>query len=175
MAHFDISKYRVPKAAYVDLKASRENFEVFMSAYGSAREKVGKNRMPKMTQSFNPMPMTPHREYDGDAERFVIERDMFMPDYLELHQIFTIGYLSITDIGEEKTNRRRQIFTLRYVHGVGVQDIADMKYLSKTTIVEESKRGFLQFCNATNLLITKEETAELNCGGIINKVRIDDR
>lgn len=161
MARFDINKYKVPQAADVDLKATRQNFEIFMNAYGSAREKVGKNRMPKMTQSFSPMAMTPHREYSGDAERFLIEREMYLPDYEELHQIFAKGYLSINNNGEEKTNRRRQVFMLRYIHGINVQEIADMKYLSKTTIVEESKIGLIQFCNATDLLITKEETKEL--------------
>ncbi|EME7185805.1 ArpU family transcriptional regulator [Enterococcus faecium] len=162
MALFDVKKYQTPKPNEIDMKASKYNFEIFMAAYGSAREKVGKNRMPKMTQSFSPIPSATNKQYSGDAERFLIEREEFMPEYQELHDIFTLGYLSICNpLKQGGTERRRQVFMLRYVYGIGVQDIADRTYLGKTTIVEESQIAFIQFCKATELLIYVNETEPL--------------
>lgn len=162
MALFDVSKYQTPEPNEVDMKMTKKNFEIFMTQYGSAREKVGKNRMPKMTQSFDPTPSTPHREYDGDAERFMIEREEFMPEYKELHQIFGQGYLSISNpLRDGATERRRQLFMLRYIYGLSIQMIMDRTYLGKTAIVEESQKGFVQFCEAVGLLVEKEETERL--------------
>lgn len=162
MALFDVTKYQTPDSGEIDMKTTKRNFEVFMSAYGAAREKVGKNRMPKMTQSFNPMPSTPHREFSGDAERFMIEREEFMPEYKELHQIFGQGYLSISNpLREGATERRRQLFMLRYIYGLSIQSIMDSTYLGKTAIVEESQKGFIQFCDTVGLLVQKNETEEL--------------
>lgn len=162
MTHFDINKYKTPDLDQIDMKMTKTNFEIFMSAYGAAREKVGENRMPKMTQSFDPTPSTPHREYSGDAERFMIEREEYMPEYKELHQLFGNAYLSICNYSREgATERRRQLFMLRYVYGLSIQRITERIYLGKTAIVEESKKGFIQFCDTIGLLVDKEETAPL--------------
>jgi hypothetical protein len=162
MALFDPKKYRIPNSSEVDLKATKLNFETFMIQYGAVREKVGKNRMPKMTQSFNPIPSTPHREYDGDAERFLIEREEYMPEYEELHRLFGKGYLSIANpLKHGGTERRRQIFMLRYVYSIGVREISERTYLGKTAIVEESQAGLIQFCKSIGLLILKNETEPL--------------
>lgn len=162
MALFDVSKYETPNSEDVDIKATRKNFEIFMTAYGAVREKVGKNRIPKMTQSFGPISSSPHREYSGDAERFMIEREEFMPEYQELHSIFGTGYLSISNpLRAGGTDRRRQMFMLRYIYGLSIQDISENTYLGKTIIVEESQMGFIQFCDKTGLLILKAETASI--------------
>lgn len=50
---------------------------------------------------------------------------------------------------------------LRYVHGIAVQDIAESKYLSKTTVVEESRLALIQFCKEIELLIYSDETEPL--------------
>lgn len=162
MALFDVKKYQTPKPSEIDMKATKNNFEIFMSAYGSAREKVGKNRMPKITQSFSSIPSSTNKQYSGDAEKFLIEREEFMPEYEQLHDIFTLGYLSIANpLKQDGTERRRQIFMLRYVYGIGVNDISDRTYLGKTSIVEESQLGFIQFCKATELIIYTKETEPL--------------
>lgn len=162
MAIFEINKYRTPNINTVDMKETLQNFEIFMSVYSAAREKVGKNRMPKMTQSFSPVSATPSREYDGDAERFVIEREEFMPEYKELHSLFTQGYLRISNpLKEGATDRRRQLFMLRYVYGLNVTKIMERTLLSKTFIIDESRAGFLQFCQVLGIVILKEETKPL--------------
>lgn len=162
MALFDVKKDQTPKPNEIDMKASKYNFEIFMAAYGSAREKVGKNRMSKMTQSFSPIPSSTNKQYSGDAEKFLIEREEFMQEYEQLHDIFTLGYLSIANpLKQDGTERRRQIFMLRYIYGIGVSDISERTYLGKTTIVEESQLGFIQFCKATELIIYSRETEPL--------------
>lgn len=162
MALFDVTKYQIPKADQVDMRLSRENFEIFMTEYGAVREKVGKNRMPKMTQSFGPAASSPFREYSGDAERFMIERDEFMPEYKELHSIFGQGYLAISNpLREGGTDRRRQLFMLRYIYGLSVQQICDQTYAGRTFVSDESQKGFIQFCDKVGLLVYSEETAEL--------------
>ncbi|MDT2850166.1 ArpU family transcriptional regulator [Vagococcus carniphilus] len=159
---FDVKKYQVPDPKEVDMRETRKNFETFMSEYGAVREKIGKNRLPKMTQSFSPISATPQREYDGDAERFMIEREMYMPEFKELERIFIQGYYAISNPTRAGgTERRRQIFMLRYIYGVLVSDIEAQTYLGRTAVSEESKLGFIQFCNRTGLLITKEETQNL--------------
>ncbi|EIR4022244.1 ArpU family transcriptional regulator [Enterococcus faecalis] len=162
MVLFDVEKYQIPDPEEIDMKATRKNFETFMTAYGSVREKVGKNRLPKITQSFSLIPSTTNKEYSSDAERFVIEREEYMDEYKELEELFSLGYLAICNpLKNGGTNRRRQIFMLRYVHGIAVQDIAESKYLSKTTVVEESRLALIQFCKEIGLLIYSDETEPL--------------
>ncbi|BDQ49373.1 hypothetical protein EfsSVR2281_16260 [Enterococcus faecalis] len=95
MVLFDVEKYQIPDPEEIDMKATRKNFETFMTAYGSVREKVGKNRLPKMTQSFSLIPSTTNKEYSSDAERFMIEREEYMDEYKELEELFSLGYLAI--------------------------------------------------------------------------------
>lgn len=162
MALFDVSKYQTPDILEVDMRATRKNFETFMTVYGAAREKVGKNRMPKMTQSFSAMPASTSSEYSGDAERFMIEREQFMPEYRELHSIFGQGYFAISNpLRQDATNRRRQLFMLRYVYGRSVKEICDQIYAGKSFVSEESQKGFIQFCDKVGLLVHVKETERL--------------
>lgn len=162
MGGFNINKYRIPEPSEVDMIATKKIFEFFMSAYGSAREKVGRNRMPKITQSFELIPATTKREYAGDAERIVIEREMYLPEFIELDRLFWEGYSAISDpLKKGGTERRRQIFMLRYVHGITIQNVTERTYLSKTTVIDESKLGLIQFCKATEMLVMRNETEPL--------------
>lgn len=162
MALFDVSKYQIPETDQIDMKLTRKNFEIFMTEYGAVREKVGKNRMPKMTQSFGPTASSPHREYSGDAERFMIEREEFMPEYKELHSIFGQGYLAISNpLREGGTERRRQLFMLRYVYGHSVQQICERIFAGRTFVSDESQKGFIQFCSKVGLLVYTDEAEEM--------------
>lgn len=162
MALFDVSKYQIPDPDQIDMKLTKKNFEIFMSEYGAVREKVGKNRMPKMTQSFGPAASSLHRAYSGDAERFMIEREEFMPEYKELHSIFGQGYLAISNpLREGGTERRRQLFLFRYVYGHSVQQICERIFAGRTFVSDESQKGFIQFCDKVGLLVSSKETLDL--------------
>lgn len=118
--------------------------------------------MPKMTQSFGPAASSPHREYSGDAERFMIEREEFMPEYKELHSVFGQGYLAISNpLREGGTERRRQLFLLRYVYGHSVQQICERIFAGRTFVSDESQKGFIQFCDKVGLLVSSKETLDL--------------
>lgn len=162
MALFDVSKYEVPTGADVDMKLTMKNFEIFVTEYETAREKVGQSRVPKITQTISAMPASTNKEYSGDAERFLIEREDFMPEYVELHRIFITGYCSISHpIKPEITERRRNIFMMRYFNGMSVADIGERMFISRDVVMEESKNAFIQFCHTLGILITNEETKPL--------------
>lgn len=155
---FDVKKMECPGKESVDLKMTKRNFEIFMTSYGYARERVGKSRMPKLTQTLTSIPATTNKEYSGDAERFLIERETYMPEYKELHQIFGQGYLAISNpLKEGGTERRRQLFMLKFIYGLTIQAIAERMFIGKSTVVDESRQGLIQFCHAVGLLIEKSE------------------
>lgn len=165
MTLFDIQKYQIPNLKDVDMKQTKKNFEIFMTAYGAAREKVGKSRMPSITQSYHMETANSDKESTSKAEGFLIEREKFMPEYKELHSIFGLGYLAISNpLKQDGTERRRQIFVLRYVYGIGIQEISERTYLGKTAIVEESQLALMQFCKATELLVYHKVTKPLVSG-----------
>ena len=162
MTLFNIHKYQLPSLSDVNMKMTKKNFETFMTAYGAAREKVGESRLPKISQPFGAKSAAMHREQASDAEKFLIAKEQFMPEYRELHSIFGLGYLAISNpLRQGGTERRREIFMLRYVYGIGVQEISERTYLGKTAIVEECQQGFLQFCHATELIAYSKESKPL--------------
>lgn len=162
MVLFDVSKYELPSESEIDMKITERSFDLFLSHYESAREKVGETRIPKMTQSFSTIPASTKKEYSGDAERFLIEKEMFLPEYQELHKIFVTGYYAIGHPKKpEVTDRRRKIFMLRYLNGLTVLNVSERLFLSRDVVIEESKKAFIQFCHPVGLIITKEETAPL--------------
>lgn len=162
MVLFDVSKYEIPDESEIDMKTTAINFDIFLSQYESAREKVGKTRIPKMTQSFSTIPASTKKEYSGDAERFLIEKEIFLPEYQELHNIFITGYYAIGHPKKpEVTDRRRKIFMLRYLNGVKVSNVCERLFLSRDVVIEESKKAFIQFCHPIGLIVKTEETAPL--------------
>lgn len=162
MVLFDVSKYQTPEPKQIDMKLSKKNFEIFMTEYGAVREKVGENRLPKMTQSFGAVGSSTFREYSGDAERFLVEREEFSPEFEELHSIFRQGYLAISNpLREGGTDRRRQMFMLRYIYGLSIPQICDQTFAGRTFVSEESQKGFIQFCDKVGLLVNTTETADL--------------
>ncbi|EOH94819.1 ArpU family phage transcriptional regulator [Enterococcus pallens] len=162
MALFDVSKYQVPTGADVDMKLTEKNFDIFITQYESAREKVGHSRVPKMTQSFSQIPSSTTKEFSGDAERFLIEREEFLPEYRELHSIFITGYYAISHPKKpDITDRRRNMFMMRYLNGMSVTDISNRLFFSRDVVIEESRIAFIQFCHAIGLLVQNSETKPL--------------
>lgn len=153
---FDITKYKLPETKEIDLKATQKNFEIFLTEYETARERVGQSRVPKITQSFSSIPASTLREFDGDAERFVVEREMNLPAFYELHNLFMSGYYSISHNKQEITDRRRQIFMHRYVNALAVATTADRMFIGRSIVADESKTALMQFCKAIGLLVYKK-------------------
>lgn len=66
MSLFDISKYEIPSNEEVDMVLTKRNFEIFIGAYKSSREKIGQPRVPKVTQSYS---LLPPQQRKGILER----------------------------------------------------------------------------------------------------------
>lgn len=159
MSLFDVSKYEVPSDHDVDMAATRKNFQTFIRAYKNSREKVGQPRVPKVTQSFSLIPPSTAGGQSGEAERILIQREENLEEFKELHGLFVLGYCAISHpFKSEVTERRRQIFLLRYMQGFTVMEIMDLVPVSKDVITDESKEAMLQFSHALELTIYNQET-----------------
>lgn len=162
MVLFDVSKYEVPKNDDVDMNLTKKNFEVFIRAYKNSREKVGQPRVPKVTQSFSLVPPSTANGNSGEAERILIQREDDIEEFKELHQLFAKGFVAISHpFKSDVTERRRQIFILRYLQGFSVNEVMDLVPVGKDIITEETKEAMLQFCYELQLTINKSETSRL--------------
>lgn len=157
---FDVRKYEVPKNDDVDMDSTRKNFQTFIRAYKNSREKVGQPRIPKVTQSFSLVPPSTACGNSGEAERLLIQREDDLAEFNELHQLFAKGFVAISHpFKADVTERRRQIFVLRYLQGFMVSEMLDLVPVGKDTITEESKEAMLQFCHELKLTIQKTESS----------------
>lgn len=159
MSLFDVSKYEVPSDHDVDMVATRKNFQTFIREYKNSRERVGQPRIPKVTQSFSLIPPSTAGGQSGQAERLLIQREDDLEAFTELHGLFVRGYCAISHpFKSEVTERRRQIFILRYMQGFTVMEVMDLVPVSKDVITDESKEAMLQFSHALELTIYNQET-----------------
>lgn len=157
MALFDVSKYEIPLKKEIDMKMTKKNFEIFIRAYKNSRERIGQPLIPKVTQSFSLIPPSTINK-GAEAERMLIQREEDLEEFQELHQLFAKGFVSISHpIKTEVTERRRQIFILRYLQGFSVNEILDLMPIGKDIVTEESTESMLQFCYAIQLIIKKTE------------------
>lgn len=162
MALFDVSKYQIPSNDDIDMTTTKNNFEAFLRAYKNSREKVGQPRIPKTTQSFSLIPPSTANNNSGEAERLLIQREEDLAEFSELHQLFAKGFAGISHpIKVDVTERRRQIFILRYLQGFSVNEILDLVALGKDTVTDESKEAMIQFCFELQLIVKKSETFRL--------------
>lgn len=162
MSLFDVSKYEVPNDEDVDLVLTRKNFEIFIRAYKNSREKAGQPRVPKVTQSFSLIPPSTANGGVGEAERMLIQRENDITEFQELHELFVKGFIAISHpFRSEVTERRRQIFILRYLQGFTVSEILEMIHVSKDIVTDESKEAMLQFSNEIKLVVKKSELTPL--------------
>lgn len=162
MALFDVSKYEVPSDNDIDMALTKKNFEVFLRAYKNSREKVGQPRVPKVTQSFSLIPPSTKNTNSGEAERLLIQREDDLAEFEELHQLFAKGFTAISHpIKVDVTERRRQIFILRYLQGYSVTEVLDLVPVGKDVVTYESKEAMLQFCHELQITIKKSETSPL--------------
>lgn len=155
---FNLAKYQTPDPKEVDWSVTKNNFEVFINAYKVSRERVGHPRMPKVTQSFSLVPPATTNKGSGQAETILIQREEALEEFKELHELFTEGYLAISHVKPDKSERRKKIFFLRYINGLQVQEIMDRLFIGRDTISTESRAAMLQFCNELELTVLKSET-----------------
>ncbi|MFW8617756.1 ArpU family phage packaging/lysis transcriptional regulator [Enterococcus innesii] len=159
MSLFDISKYEIPANEEVDMVLTKRNFEIFIGAYKSSREKIGQPRVPKVTQSYSLIPPSTAKGHSGEAERLLIQKEEDLAEFEALHQLFSKGFSVVAHpFKAEVTERRRQIFVLRYLQGLTVNEIMERAAVSKDIVTDESKEAMLQFSTELQLVVKKSES-----------------
>ncbi|EEU79981.1 ArpU family transcriptional regulator [Enterococcus faecalis] len=155
MALFDVSKYETPDAKNIDMKQTRYNVGVFLSAYFSARCRVGQSREPKVTASFSLIPpSTVNRGFE--SEQILIEEEQAQEEFNQLHELFIKAFSKVQHPSNmEITKRRKQIFFDRYINGYPIYLTAQRNNISEELVKKESKIIITQFAGALELIVKK--------------------
>ncbi|EOI57317.1 ArpU family phage transcriptional regulator [Enterococcus gilvus] len=155
MVLFDVSRYETPNPKDVDLESTKHNVSVFLSAYQSARCRVGQPREPKITASYSLVP--PSTVDNGfEAEQIVIQKQEAQEEFEYLHDLFVKGYVAIQHpFKPDVTERRKKIFMDRYLRGLTIYITAQRNNISEDSVKQESSIIVVQFASALELVAFK--------------------
>ncbi|HAZ0690386.1 TPA: ArpU family transcriptional regulator [Enterococcus faecium] len=155
MVLFDVKKYETPEAKDVDMDRTKHNVGVFLSAYLSARCRIGQPREPKVTASYSLVPpSTANNTFE--AERMLIEREEAQEEFEYLHKLFVRGYSAIQHPHKpDVTERRKKIFYDRYINGLPIYVTAQRNNTSEESVKVESNRIIIQFASSLELVAFK--------------------
>lgn len=155
MVLFDVKKYETPEAKDVDMERTKHNVAVFLSAYLSARCRVGQPREPKVTASYSLVPpSTANNTFE--AERMMIEKEEAQEDFEYLHKLFIRGYSAIQHPHKpDITERRKKIFYDRYINGMSIYVTAQRNNTSEESVKAESNKIIIQFASSLELVAFK--------------------
>lgn len=154
MKAFNIAQYEQPEFESIDWQKTKYNVGVFLTAYKTARERVGQPACPRRTMEYSLL----NKEYC-----FVIQNEAlndyeeFRHEFIRLNKLFVLGYSSIMHAHyPEITERRRTVFMLKYVNGLSGTAISERINYQKNIIVDDSKTAIIQFAQALSLIVDKE-------------------
>lgn len=154
MQLFDIRDYELPSYDEIDWKQTKHNVGIFISAYKTARERVGQPILPKLTSEYTLV------NFESDSSSKIETNnslEIYQSEYERLHKYFVVGYSSIIHpYRPEITERRRKIFMLRYFYGLTVSNVSERIHYQKNIVVEDSKKTMLQFSCGLSLLVLKK-------------------
>ncbi|WP_207695522.1 ArpU family transcriptional regulator [Enterococcus sp. DIV0212c] len=152
MVLFDVNRYEMPDQKDVDMDRTRHNMGVFLSAYLSARCRVGQPREPKVTASLSLIP--PSTVDSGpEAEQILIQQEEAKEEFEYLHKLFVRGYATIQHpFKPDITERRKKIFYDRYISGYSVYVTAERSNISEDLVSQESSKAMIQFASALELV-----------------------
>jgi len=155
MVLFDVKKYETPEAKDVDMERTKHNVAVFLSAYLSARCRVGQPREPKVTASYSLVPpSTANNTFE--AERIMIEKEEAQKEFEYLHKLFIRGYSVIQHPHKpDVTERRKKIFYDRYINGMSIYVTAQRNNTSEESVKAESNKIIIQFASSLELVAFK--------------------
>lgn len=156
MRTFNSGKYELPDFTSIDWQKTKHNVGIFLSAYKTARERMGHKAYPKraMDYSFitNESALVARNQELNDYEEY---RD----EFIRLTKLFIIGYTAIMHpYNPEMTERRRTIFMLKYLQGLSVIVIGERINYQKNIITDESKLAISQFAHPLSLIELKKPT-----------------
>lgn len=155
MVLFDVSKYETPSAKDVDMERTKHNVSVFLSAYLSARCRIGQPREPKVTASFSLVPPSTANS-TFEAEQMLIDKEEAQEEFIYLHKLFIRGYSAIQHPHKpDVTERRKRIFYDRYICGKAIFAVAERNHISEESVKQESNMIIVQFASALELVAFK--------------------
>jgi hypothetical protein len=150
MELFDVENYQLPEKETVDFERTVEKLATFLRSYKVARERVGVSILPKVTDRFTLF----DEEFSSHKEE---KLSVYYKEYIELHQLFVIGFSAIVHAFRPDVSiRRKQIFMLRYVYGLSISLVSQRVYYQKNIIIDDSKHAVIQFTDALSLLVMKK-------------------
>lgn len=133
---FDLKKYK--RSLNVDPEATKENVKLFLEVYRTARSKAGIYSDPEVNAVMNK-----------------VENDQ--TDFKNLHQLYINGMAAVEHTNPAKTDRRKQLFYLRYVLGYSVDTTAMQLSCCRSLLYEETAAAVAQFAEALNILEMRVE------------------
>ena len=149
-----ISSKGIP-ACLVLAEKAKHNVGVFLSAYLSARCRVGQSREPKVTASYSLVPPSTVNNV-FEAERMLIDREEAQEEFEYLHKLFIRGYSAIQHPHKpDVTERRKKIFYDRYINGLSIYVTAQRNNTSEESVKLESNKIIIQFASALELVAFK--------------------
>lgn len=123
MRLFEVEKYELPSVDQVCWKETKFKVGIFLSAYKTARERIGVPVLPKLTTTYQFI-NEEHNRIQHSEE--LIHYEEYRTEFLRLNKLFIIGYSSIMHpYRPEVTERRRKVFMLRYMYGLSIPAISE--------------------------------------------------
>lgn len=154
MALFDVSKYETPSPENVDMERTKYNVGVFLSAYLSARTRVGQPREPKITSSFSLIPPSFSNQNSAQAEEILIQNEEAKEEFFYLNDLFERGFSTVQHpFKPEISSRRKQVFYDRYILGKAIYVVAQSNHISEETVKQDSIAALVQFSSALELVV----------------------
>ncbi len=154
---FNTAMYEQMDVKKVDLVETRRRLGVFLSAYLSARTRVGQPREPKITSSFSLVPPSFSNQNSAQAEDILIQNEDAKEEFYYLNDLFERGFSTVQHpFKPEISNRRKQVFYDRYILGKSIYVVAQSNHISEETVKQDSIAALVQFCEALGILVLKE-------------------
>lgn len=140
----------------INVEKTKDNFGVFISAYWNARNFVRRSMKATIKELINE-PLADIENYSDDA----LPRKIDAKEFNYLHQLYIEGFNRIAISSslrnsKERTKRRRGIFHDSYIVRLRDAELAEKYSISLVTVKKERGDAIIQFCEALEIVVIKE-------------------
>lgn len=150
MKKFDVSKYEEPEQKNINMDKTRHNVNVFLKAYQTSRVRIGESAEPAINKDFTVVSF-PEYLIKKQADKSAIK------EFIELHDFFIKGFSAIQHHRKLSiSDRRKNIFILRYIKGFAVLPIAQQISFSEELVMKEAAKSIVQFAGALDIIEYKK-------------------
>lgn len=154
MALFYVSEHEMLDPKKIDMKKTKYNVGVFLSAYLSARSRARQPREPKITSDFSLVPPGTVSQNQGEAESILIQKEEAWEEFEYLNNLFEKGFSAIQhQFKTEVTTRRKRIFYERYICGSTIYVTSQKMHISEDLVSRESATSIIQFASSLELIV----------------------